>query len=107
MHQIYNAKKGITVDKRSFQKDVLKYLSPNIPDGKRFNELLENIRSALYPAMESSDDEKFTRSCEDLFKKIMRFIDNFLDDGHGDGDEDGDGITSLKEIDERKLKSQA
>ena len=99
MQHIYYAKSAIFTKPTEFKDKILQYLSPMIPDGERFKKLLEDMRSSLYPFdSENTDnivpDEEVTAICEDLFKRNMSFIDDFL--------RDDCGVTSLMDIDARK-----
>ena len=84
-YQQFHGFKGHLLETRDyFQAKVLDRPSPAVPNGTRFKQLLERIRSTLYSDVKRRDDDKeITRICEELFKQIMRLIDSFLDDRHG------------------------
>ena len=83
--QIYCAKSNMLRNRDEFKKRALNYLFFKIPDDERFKKLLENMRFLLYSL--NSDDivqkEEIIEDCEDLFKRNMSFIDEFLGDRYG------------------------
>ena len=99
---VYRYKLSMFTTAAQFQLDILDQLSPEVAENSDFKQLLENMRFTLYSPgwnIQTTNDEEETRLCEELFKKIMGYIDEFLQDRHG--------TTSLEEIDARKALSMA